>query len=481
MTQTQSRPNIIWISLESVRADHTSVGGYHRDTTPNLRRIADLRDGRSFDNCFSHARWTPAVSSSILTGTYLTTHGVGHANTRDVRRLPEDLQTVPELLRATGYATAGFSTNPWISDVTGLDRGFERFKANPNRDDFLSPRGVRAGLKYLREFTSTGAGFETEPIYHAQCLPPYYQCQSLCEWVDDLSADEEDRPYFLYTHMNSSHHPYNPPLSLLERFLGEFEGTPKEAIETAKELTNNIWREVAHGCDFTDQERAALTAVYDAELAFTDHLVGKLFDHVRRTTDEKTVFVVTGDHGELFGEQGVLGHNLTLHDGLTKVPTVTYGMNFPERVTEGIVQHVDVMQTLVGAVGGDTSQFQGVDLTRETRDYALMQRGPRLDDLDTILEHNPDCDIGRYHAGAVDCIRSAEWKLQRSDDRTELFALPDEETNVADDHPDVAAEMEAKLDEMLPEKRFDDDDREAANQVELSSQMEDHLADLGYL
>ncbi|SFR36519.1 sulfatase [Halogeometricum limi] len=480
MPQTQSRPNIIWISLESVRADHTSVGGYHRDTTPNLRRIADMRDGRTFDNCFSHARWTPAVSTSILTGTYLTTHGVGHANTRDVRRLPDDMSTVPELLAEEGYSTAGFSTNPWISDVTGLDRGFQRFKASPNKDDFLSPRGVRAGFKYLRELTTFGAGFETEPIYHGQCLPPYYQYQVLEDWVDDLSADEE-KPYFLYTHMNSSHHPYNPPLSLLEEFLGEFEGTPKEAIEVAKNLTNNIWENVAEGCDFTDQERAALMAVYDAEIAFSDHLVGKLFDYVRENTDGKTVFVVTGDHGELFGEQGVLGHNLTLHDGLTQVPMVTHGVNFSESATENIVQHIDVMQTLVGAVGGDTSQFQGYDLTRDVREYALMQRGPRMDDLDTVLEFNPDCDIGQYHAGAIDCIRSLEWKYMRSDDRTDLFDLPDEETNVADDYPEVAAEMDAKLDEMLPTKRFDDDDREAANQVELSSQMEDHLADLGYL
>jgi len=469
------RPNIVWISLESVRADRTTLGGYDRETTPNLRRITES-GGTWFSQCFSQARWTPAVSASILTGTYPQTHGVGLADTTNVNTIPDELDTVPELLSAAGYTTACFSSNPYVSSATELDRGFDRFHEVPTKSDLVSGTGVSCAMRYLRNVRRFGAGLTTEGRRHKDCIYPLYQTERLREWLGDLS--ERERPFFLYTHMNSSHHPYNPPLSILERFLDDDEPDPSEAVDIAKEITDNIWREVATGCSFTPRQAAALRAVYDAEIAYVDQLVGQLFDYIRQHCGENTILVVTGDHGELFGERGMLGHNLVLHDGLIHVPLVTWGFDSVADSSDELVQHLDIMQTAVSTADAATDQFEGYDLRSEQREYALVQRGPRPSDLAWITDHNPAFDVDQYHSGLVNCLRSKRWKYLRSEDRTELFELPDETTDISAQYPDVVSRFDDALERYCPEGGQYDASGTAA---EFSTTMEQRLEDLGYL
>jgi arylsulfatase A-like enzyme len=477
MTANSARPNVVWISLESVRADHTTVGGYDRDTTPNLQRIVDA-GGVNFPLAFSHARWTPAVTTSIMTATPESVHRVGYEDTRDVRQVPTELKTVAERLSELDYRTALFSSNPYVSPATGLDRGFDRVHLPPTARDLRSSAGLRTALRYAREFNTVGAGTRLGARWHKSYVLPRYQTETLKEWLREFSNDraEDGRPFFLYTHMNSSHHPYNPPLKVLERFMGDLDMTPAEAIEHAKTFTNNIWEWMANGSKLSERDRKVLYAVYDAEIALVDAYVGELFDLVGRVAGP-TIFVVTGDHGDLFGEGGVMGHNLTVHDGLVHVPLVVHGLDGIEAGADDIVQHGDVTTTIVTALGADTVGLMGVDLREGGREHALLQRGPRQRDLDAIREFNPDFDVSRYHAGAVDAVRTREWKYVRGEDRVDLYRLPDEEVNLAAEYPDVVAELDALLDELVPELAYDD----AADQAEFSEDMRDHLSHLGYL
>jgi len=468
------RTNIVWISLESVRADRTTLGGYDRNTTPNLQRITES-GGNWHPRCFSQAHWTPAVSASILTGTYPSTHGVGLADTTNVNTVPDGLRTVPELLSDRGYTTACFSSNPYVSPATELDRGFDRFHEVPEQADLLSGTGVATAARYFRNIQRYGAGLTTDLARHKDPIYPLYQTAVLRKWLGNLSRGS--KPFFLYTHVNSPHHPYDPPLSILERFLDDDDPEPAAALNIARAVTDNIWREVADGCSFTPRQTAALRAVYDAEVAYADLLVGQVFDRVRRVAPENTVFVVTGDHGELFGERGMLGHNLVLHDGLIRVPMVTWGFD-DSWDTDGVVQHLDVMQTALAAVGAPTDQFEGYDLRSDHREYALVQRGPRHSDIARIAEHDPDFDLDRYHSGTVECLRSRRWKYVQGEDRTELFDLPDEGTDVSGDHPDVVARFEAALDASRPDATTA---RQAGEAADFSPTMEQRLKDLGYL
>jgi arylsulfatase A-like enzyme len=472
-TPAHERPNVVWISLESVRADHTSLGGYHRDTTPNLRRIVEA-GGVHLPHAFATARWTPAVSASVLTGTYLSTHRVGWADTRDVQRVPDGLRTLPERLSERGYRTALFSSNPYVSPATGLDRGFDRVHRPPTKADLRSAAGARTALRYARTFTREGAGLSRDLRRHKDCVFPLYQVETLKTWLREFERDG-DVPYFLYTHMNSSHHPYNPPLTLLDEFLAGSELSPAEAIERAKAITSDIWGVVADGCVLSPLDREALFAVYDAEIALADRYVGELFD-LAVASDRPTVVVVAGDHGELFGEQGMLGHNLTLHDGLVHVPLVVYGVDGVEAAAGDLVQPIDVTRTLLAALDAGVDGCQGVDLRDGGREYALLQRGPRRRDVESIRERNPDFDRP-YHLEGIDAVRSREWKYCRSADRVALYRLPDEETDVAAAHPDVVAELDAAVDAVIPDERFDDGTESAA----FSAGMRRQLADLGYL
>jgi arylsulfatase A-like enzyme len=470
-------PNVVWITLESVRADHTTLGGYDRETTPNLRRIVE-EGGSWFSQCFSHDRWTPAVSASILHGTTVSTHGVGLADTTKVNTVRDDLRTLPELFGERGYRTACFSSNPYVGPPTGLDRGFDRFHYVPTKTDLLSTSGVACAARYARNVRRHGAGLTTAITRHKDCIYPLYQTEVLRKWLRELAAETE--PFFVYTHFNSSHHPYNPPLSFLREFTDDLDVdlSPEEAIELARGITNNIWREVAKGCSFDPRQRAALRAVYDAEIAYVDELVGQLFDRVRAVAPDETIVVVTGDHGELFGERGMLGHNLVLHDGLIHVPLVTWGLDGVENRTDDLVQHTDVSRTVAATAGCESDQFEGYDLRSDRREYALVQRGPRPSDLERIREFDPSFDTSRYHSGMVDCVRSHDWKYVESDDGTELFRLPDETTDVADRHPGVVAQHEAALERLLPDE---DVDHDATEQAGFTTETEQRLADLGYL
>lgn len=464
-----SRPNIVWLTLESVRSDHTALLDYERPTTPNLSRIARSDRSSAFPHCFAHARWTPASSASILTGTHLTTHRVGFES-GDVRQLPADLATVPELLRHRGYRTGGISSNSYVSSATGLDRGFDRFLW-PDRYDALRNLGT------VVRFILDRDRYRHSSMDAKRLNLTYDLATDVAKrWLDEFRAAGD--PFFLYVHFNTSHHPYRPPHSRLEPFLEAGGLSPEEAIETAASVTENMWSLMARGCPLTTRQRAALHATYDATIAHVDELVGTVFDHLGPDRLDDTVFVVTADHGELFGEQGVLGHNLLLHDGVLNVPMVVHGLDDLVAGEADIVQHIDVMQTILGSAGADSSQFQGVDLREERREAAIAQRGPRGGDLDRLSELDPTFDEGRFHRPLVHAVRSSRFKYLESDDRVELFELPDEGMDVSDHYPRVRDHLSTILSGRRPTIERSLDGRERA---EFTDSMREQLRHMGYI
>lgn len=117
---TQS-PNVIVFVIDSVRYDHTTVGNYTRDTTPNIQRIADQEDGISFDHVIAHAKHTPKSVASILTGKYPAEHRINYES----NRLTDEIKTVAEAFKNEGYETTCISNNGWVSRETELARGFD--------------------------------------------------------------------------------------------------------------------------------------------------------------------------------------------------------------------------------------------------------------------------------------------------------------------------------------------------------------------
>jgi uncharacterized sulfatase len=456
-------PNVVWVTLDSVRADHTTMGGYERDTTPNLARIAE--HGNAFHHCISSGTGTPYSSASILSGTYPTRHGVKITN----EYLPETLATLPELLGAAGYRTACLSRNSYVSPGTGLDRGFDRFSW-VSGSTILDAVPYRTLAKYFFNLRRHSAGLALDTAKYAT---PYVMNDTAKRWLRDLEAEE---PFFFYLHYNEPHRPYYPPLPYVDSYTDDIEMSAAEAAEFSIEVHRSLDEHIAEGPDFTDDEWAALRAMYDAEIRYTDEMVGRLFDHVQSLDLGPTIFVVTADHGELFGEHGLLSHKVVVDDALAHVPLVTHGFDGIGDRTDELVQHVDLTTTLLELAGQGTDQLQGVDLRETTREHAFVQRGPF--DFDLFTGVNPEFDASRFHHGTVHAVRTMEYRYEQSDSMERLVDLPDEDTDVRKAHPEVTAALSATLDNWV---QANANPVEAESESQLDDAMRRQLRDLGYV
>jgi len=459
-------PNVCWITLDSVRSDHTALDGYERDTTPTIARLAEA--GAGFRNCFAHSKDTLQSSGAILTGYPPTGTTVGV----DGNRLPDEVTTVAERFRSAGYDTACLSRNSYVSAETGLDRGFDRFQWLASST--IHQAGPVTLLKYLLNIRNHSAGFRPDTAKHAS---PFLMNEVAKGWLDDFEGSED--PFFFYLHYNEPHRPYYPPGMFLDAYADDLPMSGREAAELATDIHYRVDEIIADGCHLSEEEWAALLATYDAEIAYTDYMVGQLLDHLDSLDLGDTVVVVTADHGELFGEWGLLSHKYVLDDAVTRVPMVVHGLD--EDLAAGdddLVQHADVMATLLSVAGADADDLAGVDLRSETREFAVSQRGPV--DFEGLAERYPGFDPSKFRHGTLSALRTAEWKYQRGGDGSDLFELPDEDEgdDVRADHPDRAAEMDERLDEW-----FDEHGRPRGRgaEAEFSDAVQEQLEELGYM
>jgi arylsulfatase A-like enzyme len=468
-----TRPNVLWITIESTRADHTFLGDYEYDTMANVEQVANAPRGRGFEQAFSQGIWTLASSASIVTGTYPSHHGVGMVH--DL--LTEDFRTVPERLGAVGYRSGIIAPHSQMSPVTDLCRGFDDI-AYLNSDTLVETAGWQTLLKYALNYRRHGAGFTTD----TQRIGTGYIINDIAKrWLRSYQRDSD--PFFLYTFYGDPHHLYYPPTKELETFADAFDMSIEEAREASLHHSHDLHENIANGCDFTEDQWNAIKALYDGEIAYTDHQIRDLLTWMaKRGLLEDTIVVITADHGECFGEDGMLAHMVTVNDAVCHVPMVVYG--FDEILDyDGMVQHTDVMGTILDHVGADTEGMQGIDMRTESRNYAVIQRGwnRAKKNIDRFKELNPAFDDSPYHHADLTAVRTPEFKYLVSDDRTELFELPDEETDVSAAYPEDAQRLDGiytRWMETAGQPGYADAE---PRQAEYSDAMKRQLADLGYL
>jgi uncharacterized sulfatase len=460
-----SPPNIVWITLDSLRVDHTTIGGYERETTPELEDLA--ASGYGFDTCISHAKSTLPSSGAILTG-----HAPTHTNIgMEGNAVPDEITTIPERFQSAGYTTACLSRNSYLSSATNLDRGFDRFQWLASSTIYQA--GIKNLASYLWNIRSHSAGLTTDTAKHAS---PLLMNGVAKRWLNDF--EDQSSPFFFYLHYNEPHRPYYPPGKYLDVFTDDLEMSPREAAEIALDIHYNLDEIVAKGCELTDEEWDALIAMYDAEIAYTDEMVGRLVSYVRSLDMGDTVVVVTGDHGELFGEWGLLSHSYVLNDAVTRVPLVVDGLSESLAVDEkDMIQHSDVMTTLLEIAGNDTDDTIGIDLREGDREFAVSQRGPST--FEELLSFNHNFDHSAFHTGEIlSSLRTDSWRYQESEHRGELFDLADEETDVREDHPEVAASLSSDLQDWLESYG---QPVSAGQEEQFSGAVTRQLRDLGYM
>ena len=338
------RPNVLLVSMDTVRYDHTSLGG-GRDTTPNLARLAAR--GVSYDNCFSPGNESLYSHTSVFTGRYPSEVAVPDYKSY---MIPDGTATIASVLSAYGYKTGAFTGGGHVVAGFGFDHGFDVFKATGTSWAF-------------------GTFFDTVPPAAA--------------WIDTANRDPS-KPWFAFVHGYDAHTPYVSPGPFAHYYgtagkTDQIEEIVSSAMAT-EQLRGNLWfrdratSDFVHatgrpllGTDFyslpptplpgervvelTDAEVTHLRDHYDSGIAYADTWLGLLLSHVDL---ENTLVVVFSDHGEDLLDHGYVNHRAGLWDSTTHVPLVVSGPGFTggER-RAALVDLRDVVPTILRVVGAN--------------------------------------------------------------------------------------------------------------------------------
>lgn len=398
-------PNVLLISIDTLRADRVGSYGYKGAQTPVLDGLASR--GARFAQATTTTPLTLPAHTSLLTGTFPTFHGV-----RDNGQfyVADDQVTLAEVLKGRGYHTAGFVGAFVLDRRWGIAQGFDTYF-----DDFdLGKYQLAAGIDAAQRPAN-------EVVDHAAA------------WL----REQSNQPFFAWVHLYDPHAPYAAPEEYAARFPQTMQGA------------------------------------YDAEIAFTDAQVGRLLEAVGLARGN-TVVVVVGDHGESLGEHQEQQHGFFIYDAVTQVPLIISGPNIPVRTITRQVRIVDVMPTVLAALGVTMPQpVQGANLM------------PLLSPDTTPSAETPalvESWYARFHYGwsELRALRDGRYKLIAAP-RRELYDTqqdPGELTNIAEANPRLADAMQRALEDMTA--RTTSGATTAAPQ-EVDPDVEERLRALGYV
>ncbi len=476
--ETESDPdrpyNVLMISINNIGAEHMSLYGYERLTTPGLDAWAE--DALVFDNFFSHSSWTLPVGTSLFTSLHPYAHRVmdrWHGNLLDPTIL-----TLPRILLGNGYRTAAFTGGVDYKSIFGHMDGFEVTDNNPDFTGF--------------EVTLRQAG----------------------RWLLGVGDD----PFFLFIHGYDTHCPFDPPDEYQGLFsdpegknitvdhtvcmrgygnaeigftayvtLGDpFRTKRKEPPKWFKRKLADGFRE--HGVDpatlsaqtalrdsivdtilkvdLTADDISYLSDLYDEEVLHVDAMVSEFLADLDDDLLDRTVIILLSEHGEMFAKHGRFGRAGTTrgthYDDVLHVPLMMKWPGSEGGRVSGLAQFVDVMPTVLDLLDIAVWQdHQGKSL------LPLVEEGRPLNDyaFAGALYNVGVAKTNRFFPdrSVNESLRSHKWKLIREariehqigedgytieEELYELYDIendPDELINVADAHPEVLEELKAEL------------------------------------
>ena len=425
---------VVLLTIDALGAGHVGHLGYDRETTPRLDALTD--GGATYLNCVAQSSHTRESMPSLFLSAYpLDVGGVGP--------VPEDRPTLATVLGAAGFETAGFHSNPYLSRAYGFDRGFDTF------DDGL-PLARNRVVTFLHRVKNH---LSTQPYVRAEDL-----VERGLDWLDETDADRR----FLWLHFMDPHGPYQPPERHQRRFLEEPVGSRR---------AKRLWRRSVDDPDsLTEGGLRTLEALYDAEIRYTDEVIGEFLEELsRRGLRSESLVIVGADHGDAFGEDGVVGHPREVVEELVHVPLVVFGSGVPSDVrVSRVVENVDVAPTICehcgvspplafageplpfdGSVTGGTgvAEASGEGADRELRRFAVRSPGRLLRaefDLEGTVRERVLEDVGLEDTGTE----------TEAPSREELTAVLDEHVRKTD-ALEATPETEDGVDDVVADRLAD--------------------------
>jgi arylsulfatase A-like enzyme len=441
------KPNVLIVLIDALRADRLGAYGYHRDTSPNLDKLAS--EGARFDAAIAQASWTKPSIASMLTGLYARQTSVssgtwaqeGQEGAVLVQQLAAKHVTLAEQLAALGYETGAFGENHHLVPELGFSQGYLRY-------DWKQPVHIAPLREIVRRFES----------------------RFIADWINERYFDwldaKEGRKFFAYLHHIDVHWPYESPAP----FSGMFTAAPApEDFNRSKFMPDTVERLREGGVgELNPETLRAMSDAYDEGIRYVDDRLGKVFDELRRRgVYDDTLIIVTADHGEEFLDHGLLGHGESLYDEVIRVPLIVKfpcpGPHCASRVVNSQVELVDIYPTVLGAVGADApANLVG----RNLADPASESR-TAYSELTSMI-----------------ALRTPQWKwiYDEQDDTGELFDLaqdPGEANDLATSEPALRKLLSARVLDFAATHLKDD--AVNAYAVEADERMLENLKALGYV
>jgi arylsulfatase A-like enzyme len=335
-------PNVLLVVIDTLRADHLSGYGYDRKTSPNLDRIAS--EGTLFEWAIAPSSWTLASHASMFTGREV------HEHLADSEHpfLDTRYTTLAEQLGSSGFLTAGFSANVnWATRQAGLARGFLHF------EDVFGPASDAVARTVL------GKEIMAPLVRHLGDRIPLGRkrasdvTNSFTSWLDGVG----DTPFFAFVNYFDTHSPYVAPLPYRTQFMTDRQRAIEGGFSFMPPLSAGG---AADGADL-------LSAGYDGAVAYVDAEIDRLLAALQaRGQLNRTVVVITSDHGEAFADHGQFSHGHSLYADQIHVPLI---VRFPGRVPGGTrvsapVGLVDIPTTVLDLAGQEAAAMPGHSLSR---------------------------------------------------------------------------------------------------------------------
>ncbi len=432
-TLEQRRNVIVWL-VDALRADRLSAYGAARRTLPCLDRL--VREGLIFTRPLAQASWTAASTGSIFTSLYPSRHGAE----REKQRLLPDCVTLAERLEGAGIYTMGLVANGHVKSLMNFDQGFDRYA-------FLRGRGD----------------------------PPHADASQIIERLRPMLEQNVDKPFYLYVHSVDPHGPYTPPPPYDTLFTpAGYQGTIDGSYEPHDFRGRPLDR-------VSEDDLAQLIGLYDGEIAWSDLHLGMLVAELQRLgLLEKTLILVTGDHGEEFLDHGGWDHAKTLFNEQLQVPLAG---RLPESARQthpaGSVIHqpaqlVDIYPSVLDFLGVPSDKDQLSEL--EGRSFLTAGDGGLGRPAERLIfseENKAEHQLFSVERGRYKLIRRL--KPEAGTELYDLLSDPGETQNIAAEHPELVGRMTGAGEAIRSRRSLERDE------VALDQATREELRALGYI
>jgi len=424
--------NIIFITIDALRADHMGCYGHPRNTSPHMDAFAS--DNILFKNFFTVVPKTGPSMTSFFSGKYIQHHGVIKNSLKKDPSIASFVQLLPGQ-----YKTGAFVANPTLNQERGYSTGFDQYEI------FLGnqKRMTQKAIKWLEQYRASGK-------------------------------------FFLWLHYIDPHGFYKPPPEFHEMFVNDqhydasrkvpLDYTPIEGLNENYILGAVPKYQRLGNIDVVDY----YIAQYDAEIRHTDTEVGKLFAYLKKQKlFDNSIIIITADHGESLGEDNYyFEHGMLVNEGSIHIPLIISHPKIKKPlIINSLLQSVDLFPTMLDEFGSKfPTEIDGINFSR-----LYYDRRPDFQMRKYIYSCTPDEYIDFFET-----VRNNQYKLIRRNEKEALFfdisREPFETTDVSDE---IASDTRRSLLRFV--ETFGKYSKTAAPGVILPKERLEELKSLGYV